>query len=112
MLYTLNGSIPTELPEGVAEEDHVAAGWQLVTQRRPSEVEGKEVIWLNWEWVKRDIKPDDRDGYRWKWNHDRYEWVEYELPAAVLDDVPQTIDVAALTSTQLVSLTSEQITML
>lgn len=111
-MYTLNGSIPTPLPEGVTHEQYTAAGWQLVTQRRPSDVDGKEVVWLNWEWVKRDIKPDDRDGYRWKWNHDRYEWVEYALPAAVLADTPQTVDVAALTSTQPVALSSEQVSML
>lgn len=75
-LYTFNGSIPTEIPGGVSEQDHIAAGWKIAPDK-PECPEGKEVIWLNWEWVTRDPKPEDREGYVWKWNHDAYQWIEY-----------------------------------
>lgn len=76
-VYTFNGSIPTEIPAGVSAEDHIAAGWKVASDK-PECPEGKEVIWLNWEWVIRDPKPDDRESYVWKWNHDTYQWIEYE----------------------------------
>lgn len=77
-VYTYNGSIPTEIPAGVSVEDHIANGWKIAPDK-PECPEGKEVIWLNWEWVIRDPKPDDREGFVWKWNHDTYQWIEYEI---------------------------------
>jgi hypothetical protein len=101
MLYTKNGSIPKPETDGTE-------GW-IEVEMPPEAPEGKEVVWLNWRWLIRDPKPIDREGYRWKWNDDQGQWIEYQLPQAVLADVPQTVDVAALASTQPVALTSEQI---
>jgi hypothetical protein len=104
MLYTKNGSIPSELPEGITAEQHIAAGWLPVMQPKPSEVEGKEVVWLNWSWVKRDLKPEASDGYVYKWNHDRHEWVEYSVLESVV-----TEQIQALTSSQIQVLSTTQI---
>ena len=101
MLYTKNGSIPKPETDGTE-------GW-LEVPDAPEAPEGKEVVWLNWRWLIRDPKPVDREGYRWKWNDDQGQWIEYQLPGAVMAEVPQTVDVAALTSTQTVALTSEQV---
>ena len=70
MLYTKNGSIPQPRTDGTE-------GWILVPDK-PECPEGKEVVWLNWEWIIRDPKPEDREGYQWNWNHELKEWVEYE----------------------------------
>ena len=101
MLYTKNGSIPKPETDGTE-------GW-LEVPMPPECPESKEVVWLNWRWLIRDPKPVDREGYRWKWNDDQGQWIEYALPGAVLAALPQTVDVAALTSTQTVALTSEQV---
>jgi hypothetical protein len=77
-VYTYNGSIPTEIPAGVSAEDHIANGWKIAPDK-PECPEGKEVIWLNWEWVIRDPKPENNEGYIWKWNHDEMMWKEYEI---------------------------------
>ncbi len=79
--------------------------------------EGKEVVWLNWQWVVRDPKPIDREGYRWKWNHDQMQWIEYQLPGITelpTDPLPAiTSDqIAALASSDVAALTSEQISTL
>lgn len=102
MLYSKNGSIPKPETDGTD-------GWIEVPDI-PQAPEGKEVVWLNWEWVVRDPKPVDREGYRWKWNHDQMQWVEYKLPGAV--DAPATEQLVALDTSQLVALSSEQVSML
>ena len=68
MLWTKNGSIPYETTDGTE-------GWQPAPDK-PEAPEGKEVVWLNWEWVIRDPKPQDREGYQWNWNHLEMAWVE------------------------------------
>jgi hypothetical protein len=100
MLYTKNGSIPKPETDGTE-------GW-LEVPMPPEAPEGKEVVWLNWEWVVRDPKPVDRDGYRWKWNHDQMQWIEYALPQTIVSELP-TDPLPALTSADVVALTSEQI---
>lgn len=106
MLYTKNGSIPKPETDGTE-------GWIEVSY--PTDApEGKEVVWLNWEWVVRDPKPVDREGYRWKWNHDQMKWIEYQLQNAVVLETEQVISIDsaqidALSSTDIVALTSEQI---
>ena len=100
MLYTKNGSIPK--PETDGTEGWIEAAYP------PECPEGKEVVWLNWRWLIRDPKPVDREGYRWKWNDDQGQWVEYQLPGAVASELP-TDPLPALTSTDVVALTSEQI---
>lgn len=82
--YTKNGSIPTQNPDSTE-------GW-VEAPAPPADVpEGKELTWLNWEWVIRDPKPADRDGYQWNWAHETRTWVEYALPVfiePVLDTIP------------------------
>lgn len=104
-MWTKNGSIPQAETDGTE-------GW-LEVPDMPVCPEGKEVVWLNWEWVIRDPKPDDRDGYRWKWNHDAYQWIEYALPATV-DVLPAVVSeqIEFLASTDLASLTTSQISAL
>jgi hypothetical protein len=109
MLYTKNGSIPKPETDGTE-------GW-IEVEMPPEAPEGKEVVWLNWQWVVRDPKPVDREGYRWKWNHDQMQWVEYQLPgvtALPTDPLPAiTSDqISAMTSADTQALTSEQISTL
>lgn len=54
--------------------------------RPPSVPEGKQLVWLNWEWVVRDPKPEDREGYQWNWDHLSLSWVEYPLQGTPIDD--------------------------
>lgn len=61
-------------------------GWILVPDP-PLVPEGKEIVWLNWEWVVRDPKPENREGYVWKFIHAEFKsnsesngWVEFTLP--------------------------------
>lgn len=104
MLYTKNGSIPKPETDGTE-------GW-LEVPMPPEAPEGKEVVWLNWRWLIRDPKPVDREGYRWKWNDDQGQWIEYQLPNSVVIEQVITIDSAqidALSSSNIIALTSEQI---
>ena len=78
-MWTKNGSIPQLDTDGTE-------GW-LEVDAPPEAPEGKEVVWLNWEWVVRDPKPVDREGYRWKWNHDQMQWIEYQMINIVIDDI-------------------------
>jgi hypothetical protein len=69
MYWTKNGSIPSQETDGTE-------GWQQAPSP-PTEIpEGKELVWLNWEWVVRDPKPQDRAGYQWNWQHETRSWVE------------------------------------
>ena len=105
MLYTKNGSIPKPETDGTE-------GWLEVTMP-PDCPEGKGVVWLNWRWLIRDPKPVDREGYRWKWNDDQGQWIEYQLPQTVLstDSLPviSSDQIDALSSSNIIALTSEQI---
>ena len=103
MLYSKLGSIPKPETDGTE-------GW-IEVEMPPEAPEGKEVVWLNWEWVIRDPKPVDRDGYRWKWNHDQMQWIEYQLPSAMTQAEPvlESVQIDALASSQVIAMTSEQI---
>ena len=106
MLFSKNGSIPKPETDGTE-------GWIEVPDA-PEVPEGKQLAWLNGEWVVRDPKPVDREGYRWKWNHDQMQWIEYQLPGVAelpTDPLPAiTSDqIAALASSDVAALTSEQI---
>jgi len=73
MYWTKNGSIPSQETDGTE-------GWQQAPSP-PTEIpEGKELVWLNWEWIIRDPKPQDRAGYQWNWQHDTRSWVESAWP--------------------------------
>ena len=108
-LYTKNGSIPSPQTDGTE-------GWVLVGDK-PACPDGKEVVWLNWEWIVRDPKPTDSEGYQWNWNHGDKEWVECDLPQFVktIDsetietDLFTTTDLSALSTTQIQSLTTAQV---
>jgi hypothetical protein len=67
MLYTKNGSIPQEQTDG-------SDGW-VEAPDRPECPDGKEVVWLNLEWVIRDPKPTELHYSTWKWNHSEKQWV-------------------------------------
>jgi len=73
MLFSKNGSIPKPETDGTE-------GWIEVPDA-PEVPEGKQLAWLNGEWVVRDPKPADRDGYQWNWAHEVKSWVECEYPA-------------------------------
>lgn len=72
-LYSFKGHYPVEVTDN-------NKGWYEVPAK-PEAPEGKQVAWLNGEWVVRDPKPEDRPGYQWNWNHDARDWVECEFPA-------------------------------
>lgn len=119
-LFTKNGSIPCEQTDGTE-------GW-IPAPDKPDCPEGKEVVWLNWEWIVRDPKPVDRRGYQWNWVHDSKSWVESPFPEPPVPEVVEvapsqesvetssaqiqaltTEDISALSTTQISSLTTEQI---
>jgi len=98
MYWTKNGSIPSTETDGTE-------GWQQAPAP-PTEIpEGKELVWLNWEWIIRDPKPQDREGYQWNWQHDTRSWVEGAWPQALTVE-----QVEALTVEPVVGLTSDQVT--
>lgn len=99
-MWTKNGSIPQAETDGTE-------GW-LEVPDAPECPDGKEVIWLNWEWVVRGPKPDDREGFRWKWNHDAMQWIEYPIPDYEAEQIT-TEQVIALTSDSIPALTTDQI---
>jgi hypothetical protein len=107
MLYSKNGSIPKPETDGTD-------GWIEVPDA-PQCPEGKNLVWLNWEWIIRDPKPADRAGYQWNWQHDTRSWVEGAWPQAVVEQVVtvETVvslaTVASLTTDQVASLTTDQI---
>jgi hypothetical protein len=101
MLYTKNGSIP--MPETDGTE-----GW-IEVEMPPEAPEGKEVVWLNWQWVVRYPKPVDREGYRLKWNHDQMQWIEYQMVNVVIEPQEVIASIQALSSADVIALTSEQI---
>ena len=69
-MFSKNGSIPKPETDGTE-------GWVEVPDA-PEVPEGKELAWLNGEWVVRDPKPADRPGYQWNWAHEAQSWVECE----------------------------------
>lgn len=71
--FSKNGSIPKTIIDNTA-------GWVLVPNPPTLIPEGKQLVWLNWEWVVRDFKPEDNEGFQWNWDHDTKSWIEYSLP--------------------------------
>lgn len=82
-LYSKLGSIPKPETDGTE-------GWVEVPDA-PEVPEGKELAWLNGEWVVRDPKPVDRPGYQWNWAHDGLAWVECEYAPTA----PETLEIPA-----------------
>jgi hypothetical protein len=67
-LYSFKGHYPVEQTDN-------NKGWYEVPAK-PEAPEGKQVAWLNAEWVVRDPKPEDRPGWQWNWNHSEMVWTE------------------------------------
>jgi hypothetical protein len=98
--WTKNGSIPSTETDGTE-------GWQPAPSPPTDIPDGKELVWLNWEWIIRDPKPEDRPGYQWNWNHADRVWVEGaygNVESIELIDTPPT-----LTTDQLLVLSTSQI---
>jgi hypothetical protein len=98
--WTKNGSIPTTLPDSTA-------GWQHAPEPPTDIPEGKNLVWLNWEWIIRDPKPEDRPGYQWNWNHADRAWVESAWPQAVIEE--NLVIEQILATDQIASVTTDQI---
>jgi hypothetical protein len=103
--WTKNGSIPSQETDGTE-------GWQQAPSP-PTEIpEGKELVWLNWEWIIRDPKPADRAGYQWNWQHDTRSWVEGSWGTVEVVEPIQpltTIDITFFSSSQVANLTTSQL---
>ena len=83
-LYSFKGHYPVEQIDN-------NKGWYEVPAK-PEAAEGKEVSWLNGEWVVRDPKPEDRPGFQWNWNHGEMTWVECEYVVTLPEsDVPEMV---------------------
>jgi hypothetical protein len=67
--WTKNGSIPSTETDGTE-------GWQPAPESPTDVPADKELVWLNWEWIIRDPKPQDRAGWQWNWQHESRTWVE------------------------------------
>jgi hypothetical protein len=83
-LYSFKGHYPVEVIDN-------NKGWYEVPAK-PEAPEGKQVAWLNGEWVVRDPKPEDRPGYQWNWNHSEMAWVECEYVVTLPEgEVPEMV---------------------
>jgi len=74
--FSKDGSIPKPQTDGTS-------GWVLVPDPPTDIPEGKELVWLNWEWIIRDPKPADLDGHQANWDHASRSWVQCECPMHV-----------------------------
>ena len=89
-LYSFKGHYPVEVIDN-------NKGWYEVPAK-PEAPEGKQVAWLNGEWVVRDPKPEDRPGYQWNWNHSEMAWVECEYPqTAVIEEGGEEVEPPIIT---------------
>lgn len=75
--FSKNGSIPKTTIDDTP-------GWVLVPNPPTNIPEGKQLVWLNWEWVVRDFKPEDNKGYQYNWDHNTKSWIEYPLPDIIV----------------------------
>jgi len=100
--WTKNGSIPSTETDGTE-------GWQQAPAP-PTEVPAdKELVWLNWEWIVRDPKPQDRAGYQWNWQHDTRSWVEGSWGTVEVVEPLAVIDITNFSSSQVANLTTSQL---
>ena len=100
--WTKYGSVPTTETDGTE-------GWQPAPSP-PTEIpEGKNLVWLNWEWLIRDPKPADRAGYQWNWQHEGKTWVESPWGNVEVVEVVQTMQVESFATDQIVNLTTSQV---
>jgi len=95
-LYSFKGHYPVEVIDN-------NKGWYEVPAK-PEAPEGKEVAWLNGEWVVRDPKPADRPGYQWNWNHGQMAWVECEYAVTLPEgEVPPVVEPTLPTASGVIS---------
>jgi hypothetical protein len=97
-MYSKNGSIPKAETDGTE-------GWIEVADA-PDCPEGKEVVW--WYppgWVIRDPKPE---GY-WSWSQSQEQWVEYTVQEVTQIDALESVQLTTISSSDVQTLTSEQI---
>jgi len=104
MLYSKNGSIPYPQTDGTE-------GWVEVED--PPEVpEGKELVW--WYppgWIIRDPMPV-KDGFKYSWSQSEERWVEYALPQETVVLAQEEAIAPAVDSSQVIALTSSDISAL
>jgi hypothetical protein len=101
MYWTKNGSIPSQETDGTE-------GWQQAPSPPTDIPEGKELVWLNWEWIIRDPKPADRAGYQWNWQHDTRSWVEGSWGTVPEITISTPEQISNLTTAQVSNLTTAQ----
>jgi hypothetical protein len=99
-MYSKNGSIPKPETDGTD-------GWIEVADA-PECPEGKEVVW--WYppgWVIRDPKPEGN----WSWSQSQEQWVEYTVQEITTVEVSvlESVQINAISSSDVQTLTSEQI---
>jgi len=99
--WTKNGSIPSTETDGTE-------GWQQAPSPPTDIPNGKELVWLNWEWLIRDPKPADRAGWQWNWQHESRTWVEsawqtelQPIEAIELPEIVVTTQLSGFTTTQI-----------
>ena len=100
--WTKNGSIPSTETDGTE-------GWQQAPSPPTDIPDGKELVWLNWEWIVRDPKPADRAGWQWNWNHADRAWVESTWGNVETVEVVQPLQVESFATDQIVNLTTSQV---
>ena len=100
--WTKNGSIPSQTTDGTE-------GWQPAPEPPTDVPDGKELVWLNWEWLIRDPKPQDRAGWQWNWQHEGKTWVESPWGNVEVVEVVQTMQVESFATDQIVNLTTSQV---
>ena len=100
--WTKNGSIPSTETDGTE-------GWQQAPSPPTDIPDGKELVWLNWEWIIRDPKPQDRAGWQWNWQHEGKTWVESAWGNVEVVEVVQPLQVESFATDQIVNLTTSQV---
>ena len=100
--WTKNGSIPSTETDGTE-------GWQQAPSPPTDIPDGKELVWLNWEWIIRDPKPADRAGWQWNWQHEGKTWVESPWGNVEVVEVVQPLQVESFATDQIVNLTTSQV---
>jgi hypothetical protein len=98
--WTKNGSIPSTETDGTE-------GWQPAPEPPTDIPDGKELVWLNWEWIIRDPKPADRAGWQWNWNHADKAWVE--SPWGNVEVIEPIVEIQTLATSQIINLTTAQV---
>jgi hypothetical protein len=76
-LYSFKGHYPVEQIDN-------NKGWYEVPDK-PVAPENKQVSWINGEWIVREPKPEDRQGWQWNWDNEKLNWVEFPYRQTIED---------------------------